>query len=369
MSRKVTLFDLADALGVSTGTVHRALHGHRDVNPVTKTRVLQLAKSMGYKPNLAARYLSLKRNYRISVNTLKGTTSFWDQVRAGIEQEAKLLGLDSVELDFRTFPRLALGEREAFEAALKAKADGIIAFPSHPQSLRGAMRRAAKMKVPVVCVATDARDAGRLAVVSIDTAGSGALAADLLGRMLNGKGKVATTLSDPRITEHAEKCQAFADALRTYYPAMQLVAQVEDHDVETEAYDKCRALFREHPDLQGIYITTEASIPVLDAARDAGMLSKLTIISTDLFPALVEHIRSGTVLATIYQRPLMQGRMAFRVLHEYLVKGTCPSAQVTLAPHLVMRGNLEYFLRQAAREMAPDDGVPLAMSAAGNGQD
>src|SRR5579885_3494294 len=226
-----------------------------------------------HEPNLAARYLSLKRNYRISVNTLKGTTSFWDQVRAGIEQEAKLLGLDSVELDFRTFPRLALGEREAFEAALKAKADGIIAFPSHPQSLRGAMRRAAKMKVPVVCVATDAPDAGRLAVVSIDTAGSGALAADLLGRMLNGKGKVATTLSDPRITEHAEKCQAFADALRTYYPAMQLVAQVEDHDVETEAYDKCRALFREHPDLQGIYITTEASIPVLDAARDAGMLS------------------------------------------------------------------------------------------------
>ena len=368
MGRKVTLFDLADALGVSTGTVHRALHGHRDVNPATKTRVLQLAKSMGYRPNLAARYLSLKRNYRISVNTLKGTTSFWDQVRAGIEQEAKLIGLDSVELEFRTFPQLAVGEREALETALKSKADGIIAFPSHPQSLRAAMRRATKANIPVVCVATDAPDDGRLAVVSIDTVGSGALAADLLGRMLGGKGKVATTLSDPRITEHAEKCKAFEGTLREFYPAIELAAQIEDHDVETEAYEKCRALFREHPDLQGIYVTTEASIPVLEAARDAGILQQLTIIATDLFPALVEHIRSGAVLATIYQRPLMQGRMAFRVLHEYLVKGTCPSEQVTLAPHLVMRGNLEFFLRQAP-DVAAEDGVPLAMSASGTGQD
>jgi LacI family transcriptional regulator len=58
MERKVTLFDLADAVGVSTGTVHRALHSHHDVNALTKTRVLHMAKAMGYRPNLAARYLS-----------------------------------------------------------------------------------------------------------------------------------------------------------------------------------------------------------------------------------------------------------------------------------------------------------------------
>jgi Bacterial regulatory proteins, lacI family len=46
-SRRVTLFDIADALGISIGTVHRALHDRPGVNPITRTRVLQMSKSMG----------------------------------------------------------------------------------------------------------------------------------------------------------------------------------------------------------------------------------------------------------------------------------------------------------------------------------
>jgi hypothetical protein len=34
------------------------------------------------------------------VNTLQGTTSFWDEVRTGIEQEARSLGLESVDIEY-----------------------------------------------------------------------------------------------------------------------------------------------------------------------------------------------------------------------------------------------------------------------------
>jgi LacI family transcriptional regulator len=79
------------------------------------------------------------------------------------------------------------------------------------------------------------------------------------------------------------------------------------------------------------------------------LLDRLTIIATDLFPALIEEIRGGKVTATIHQRPYMQGRLAFRVLQEFLVHGRCPAFRVTLAPHLVMAGNLDFFLdKQAA---------------------
>ena len=366
MDRKVTLFDLADALGVSTGTVHRALHNHPGVSPLTKTRVIQMAKSMGYRPNLAARYLSRRVQLRVSVNTLKGTTSFWDDVRAGIQKEAQSLSMGSVEIEFRTYPRLGEGEAEAFEEAVRSGVNGIITFPSRPQQMRTWMRRAMRAQIPVVCVATDAPTTGRLAVISIDTMVSGSLAGDLLGRLLQSKGKVAITLSDLGITEHAEKCQAFQDTLRTYYPNMVLAETIEEHDVNAEAYDKCRRLFTAHPDLAGIYVSTEASIPVIEAARDTGILPRLAIIATDLFPALIEHIRAGRVLATIYQRPYTQGRMAFRVLHEFLVEGACPAYQVALAPHLVMRGNLEHFLQRQYQEFGtekrspqPEDSVDL----------
>lgn len=343
-------------MGVSTGTVHRALHDRPGVSPITRARVLEVAKTMGYRPNLAARYLSSKRSFRVSVNTLQGTTSFWDEVRAGIAQEAREVLLENVEVEYRTYPRLGQGEQEAFEAALSAKVDGVIVFPSRAPATRTLMRRASRNNIPVVCVSSDAPDTGKLAVVSSDTLASGSLAADLMGKFLNGTGKVAVTLSSLAIAEHADKYRAFHDTLLTLYPGMSVEEPIEDHDVESEAYEQCRRLFQAHPDLAGVYVTTEASIPVLNAARDACMLDKITIITTDLFPDLVQEIRRGAVVATLYQRPGTQGRMAFRVLHEFLVEGECRSRQVTLTPHLVMRGNLEYFLQSQAGELAAATG-------------
>jgi len=359
MKQQPKLLDIAEALGISTGTVHRALHNNPGVSPMTKTRVQQMAKSLGYRPNLAARYLSSKRTLRVSVNTLQGTTSFWSDVRAGIDEEARGLIMENVEIEYRTYPRLGEGEKEAFEAALKSGVDGIITFPSRPQSLHSWMRRASRNSIPVVCVATDAPNTGRLAVVSIDTLASGALAADLMGKFLGGAGTVAVTLSSLAITEHAEKYKAFATTLHGLYPQMHVLEPIEDHDIESEAYQKSSHLFKKHPELAGVYVTTEASIPVLNAARDAHMLEKISFITTDLFPALVPELRSQAVAATIYQRPRSQGRMAFRVLHEFLVEGECPSFQVTLAPHLVMRGNLDFFLQRQSLDSSPQKAVRL----------
>ena len=346
MRRKATLFDIAAALGISTGTVHRALHNNPGVSAATRDRVLEVSESLGYRPNLAARFLSQKTDFRMSVNTLIGTTSFWDEVRGGIEEGARALGLDNVELDFRTYPLLGDGEEEAFNAALESESNGIILFPSRPKSLRGWMKRATRAKVPVVCVSTDAPDTGRVAVVSIDTMASGSLAADLLGRFCGGKGTAAATLSALSINEHAEKIRAFQSTLAGLHPEMKFLEPVEDHDIESEAYDKCRKLFATHPDLRALYITTEASIPVIEAARDTGMLGQLSIIATDLFPKLADELRAGNVAATIYQRPRSQGRLAFQVLYDYLVEGRAANPQVTLAPHLVMRGNLDFFLQR-----------------------
>lgn len=346
MNRKIRIFDIANTLGISTGTVHRALHDHSGISAVTKSRVLDVAKSLGYRPNLAARFLVSGRDIKISINTLKGTTSFWDDVRAGISEEAKSLPMENVELAYRTYPSLTEDHEEAFEATLDAGVDGIIMFPSSLERVRPFIAKASELRIPTVCVATDAPETERLTVVSTDTLASGALAADLLGRWLHGVGKVAVTLSHFGISEHADKCKAFEGTLCSLYPRIRLVSQIEDHDEEPEAYEKCRELFDDHPDLAGMYITTEASIPVLRAARDAGILEKLTIITTDLFPELVSEIRSGAVIATIYQRPRTLGRMAFRALYEYLVEGQNPPGQIMLAPHLVMRGNLNFFLQK-----------------------
>jgi LacI family transcriptional regulator len=364
MAKEATkLLDIARALGTSIGTVHRALHNNPGVSPTTKARVLETARVLGYRPNLAARFLSSKRTLRVSVQTLKGTTSFWDEVRAGIREEAASNPLENVELEFRTYPQLSVGEEDAFRSALRRKVDGIIIFPSNPKTLQPLIQRAGRCHIPVVCVATDAPHSGRQGIVAIDTLVSGSIAADLMGRfLLERKGAIAITVFDMKITEHAEKYAAFESTLRSLYPELQVLPPIEDHGTESEAYSKSRKLFEKRRDLVGVYVTTEASIPVLKAARDAKLLPGLTFITTDLFPDLVPQIRSGAVAATIYQRPRAQGEMAFRMLHRFLVNGRNSFNQLALAPHLVMRGNLDFFLRRQLQESGREKSHPQSQT-------
>ena len=58
---KVGIPQIAELAGVSIGTVDRALHARKGVSETTRQRVLQIAKRMGYSPNLAARMLSVGR--------------------------------------------------------------------------------------------------------------------------------------------------------------------------------------------------------------------------------------------------------------------------------------------------------------------
>ena len=43
------------------------------------------------------------------------------------------------------------------------------------------------------------------------------------------------------------------------------------------------------------------------------------------------------------------------MLHEFLAEGAQKSHQVALAPHLVMRGNLDFFLRRQSQEAQDEE--------------
>ena len=117
-----------------------------------------------------------------------------------------------------------------------------------------------------------------------------------------------------------------------------------------QAYQKTRECLSGYPDLRAVYVSTANSIPVLRALDESGVLERIAVMTTDLFPALVPLIRSGRLLGTVYQRPRAQGRMAFQALYKFLVEGTCPQVHHRLPPHIILRSNLELFL-----EMLPGD--------------
>jgi LacI family transcriptional regulator len=341
----VGIKDIARALGISTGTVDRALHAKPGVNAMTRARVLSMAESLGYRPNLAARYLKSRKQLRISVHLPREIALFWDSLREGIREAAAPFA-PTLHVDFRSYPSLGEGDIPLFEEALRDGTNGLIIAPGNPAALKPQIRKAARQDIPVVCVVTDAPDTQRLTSVSADPFTVGAVAGELLTRFHAGGGKVAFFTGWLSTQDHAEKLRGFESILKTLRSGLQLGPVVEAHDDEREGHRRALAVLRANPDLKCIYVSTVNSLPVLRAAEQEGRLPGLTIVTTDLFPELVERIRAGTVAATVYQRPLSQGRLALQALYQFLLDGTCPPARLHVVPHLVMRSNLDLFLER-----------------------
>ncbi len=337
--------DIARVLGVSIGTVDRALHNKPGVNAGTRARVLEAAKSLGYRPNLAARRLKAGTALRISVHLPRELALFWGAVREGVRQAAALLQ-PALQVEFRDHARLGHGDVESFRDALDAGVHGFVVAPGDPLALGPWIERAARRKVPVVCVVTDAPATERLTSVSADPFTVGAVAGELLGRFVPSGGPVAFFTGWLGTQDHADKLRGFESSLAVAGPRFSIASIVEAHDDERAGYQQAVSLLRSRADLTAVYVSTVNSLPVLQAIKQEGRTGSLTVITTDLFPDLVPLIRQGAVAATVYQRPATQGRMAVQALYQYLLDGTVPAPRLRVVPHVVMRSNLDLVLER-----------------------
>jgi LacI family transcriptional regulator len=335
--------DIAQALRISIGTVDRALHGRTGVSLKTKARVLQMAEKLGYKPNLAAQALKLNRRIEIAIVLPKHISHFFDPLRAGIQAAADATVGLHVKVTFLEYMRLGQGDAELLESTLKGKYDGIIFTPGNPRILDPIIHRLTAQGSAMLCVATDAPGSDRIGFVSAHAYTSGALAAELLAHKLNRKAHVATITGELTTLDHAEKLRGFAATLAMLAPHLSLLPVVESHERPKEAYRQTLALLRGDITPQGLYISTANSMPVLQALEEEGLLGKIQVVATDLFAELVPLIESGKVLATIYQRPFTQGKVAFESLISYLIEEKKVFPMVRLAPHIIFRSNLPLF--------------------------
>jgi LacI family transcriptional regulator len=170
-----------------------------------------------------------------------------------------------------------------------------------------------------------------------------------MGRCLAGRGRVLVVTGQLGTIDHAQKVAGFRQALAEMWPGLGIAAVVEAHDHEPEGYEKSYEVLTSTPDITGVYVSTSNSLPVLRAIEDVGLAGRATVITSDLFPALASFIESGRVAATMYQRPSIQGQLAFRTLYRFLVDGVRPRPVINMAPHIVMKSNLRLFMDRVSR--------------------
>ena len=80
--KRVTIKEISEAAGVSPTTVVKALSGKPKVSEAVRSRVLEIAREMDYRPNLSARALS-GNGFRIGIVTSEKPTPFCEPLRKG----------------------------------------------------------------------------------------------------------------------------------------------------------------------------------------------------------------------------------------------------------------------------------------------
>ncbi len=86
--KKITIYDLAKSLNISSATVSRSLNNHPSISSKTKKKVLAKAEEVGYRTNKFASNLSKQKSNTIGVIVPKLNSYFVSSVLSGIEKIA-----------------------------------------------------------------------------------------------------------------------------------------------------------------------------------------------------------------------------------------------------------------------------------------
>lgn len=335
---------IAEMANVSIGTVDRALHGRGGIKDATRQRILQIARQIGYTPNLAARALSVTKSVsRIGVCMPREIHFFYDQLWSGVLEEARRLAQLGIQFVNRPVQTLGHEDTQAFKELVQSGVDGIILTAGNPKDLTPLINDAEENGIPVVCVSTDAPESKRSTVVCVEPWLNGCLAGELMGKLLPPSSKVAVVLGMLTAEDHRKKTEGFSDTFPRHCPGGKVVAVVEGHEDEDESFQKTFDLLRRIPTLSGLYVNTVNCLPVCRALGARGLAGKIKLITTDLFAEMSSYFQKGTITASIYQQPHRQGQIAVRLLADNLTNKTNFPPAVHLSPGVVMSSNLHLF--------------------------
>ena len=335
---------IADIARVSIGTVDRALHGRDGINEATRQRILEIAKQIGYTPNLAARALSAARaRAKIGVCIPREIHFFYDQLWSGVLEEAARVSQLGLEFINRPVPNLGEGDAEAFKELVELGVDGIILTAGNPKTLKPLIDEAEDNGIHVVCVSTDAPDSKRSSVVYVDPFLNGCLAGELMGKFVQPDSKVAVLAGMLMAEDHRRKAEGFSQTFPKHCAGGKIAAVIEGHEDEDESFQKTFDLLRRIPTLAGIYVNTVNCMPVCRALGARNLRGKVKLITTDLFIEMEPYFKKGTIAASIYQQPHRQGQIAVRAMADKLVSKIDFPPALRLIPGVVMSSNLHLY--------------------------
>lgn len=322
----VTLQQIAEACGVSRGTVDRALRSRGGIRPEVAEHVRETARRLGYIPRHAAAQTAL-RPVRIGVVLHTGQSEFVRQLAQNLREFPKQAMLP-MEVIVRVMNDTDVPHQLALvDELMGEQIDGLVLMPLASALLREKINEVSEQHhIPVVTVNTDIADCNRLAYVGPDDIACGRTAASLMGMTIGGRGRVLPILGQ-RSGHFADtqRLSGFLSEMSECYPQVEIL-HPEYCFMDPDLAERItRRALRDVDDLAGIYLSSVGRSGVYRAIQTARCQGKVHVVVHDLVPDNLRMIREGVVDFAIGQGIETQSTLPLRLLYQYLTKHISPS--------------------------------------------
>jgi LacI family transcriptional regulator len=142
-----TLLDIAKHAGVHVSTVSRALSGNEAISSATVRKVRRAANRLGYRTNFAARALATGRYQRVAFWSPAMGARLFDTIAHCFHE---LVAQQDHELIVTGLRPTSDGVSSNMLSLARLDVDGILMYGGELGSMRNAMERISRLKIPIV---------------------------------------------------------------------------------------------------------------------------------------------------------------------------------------------------------------------------
>lgn len=263
---------------------------------------------------------------------------FWQSVHAGAVAAARENNVDILwngpptEIDLA--PQLQI-----VDSMITQRVDAICLAPIDKTAMAGAVERAGRQNIPVVIFDSPVDTQNFVAQVATDNYAAGVMGAARMGKILNGKGRIAELAVEPGSASTMAREQGFEDTLRKDFPGIQIVDKRYGWSDRAKSLSVAENMLTAHADLDAMFASNEASaVGAAQAIKERN--AKVKLVGFDSSPGLLDDLRAGLIDSLIVQDPFRMGHDAVVAAVEKL-KGGTPQKIQNLPPRVVTRENLD----------------------------
>jgi ribose transport system substrate-binding protein len=230
---------------------------------------------------------------------------------------------------------------EIVDAMITRHVDGLAISATDDSALIGPLQRVIQAGIPVTIFDSAVNIENYVSLIATDNYGAGCTAAQSLAALLPQPCTIAMLMQKPGGTSTELRERGFEETVAKDFPRLTIVARQYGMGDRAKSMAVAENILTSHPDLAGIFASSEAcSIGAIRAIRARRLNGTIKLITFDVSDIHIEALHDGTAQVMLVQDAFRIGYEAVRSLAEKLA-GRAPSRHLDIPARVVVKADLD----------------------------